>query len=284
MPIQQRNAFPYTDEDLSRFRAVQQLAYDAAVHVEGLLQPGMTERDAAAAMAQYLSEQGVTQYFHKPFAWFGDRTAFEGFWTTLHFYPTRRKLEQGMPVILDVAPVVDGYAADIGYACMLGETALHSRMLQDLQPYRELILQGVRAEKTLAAIYREVDALIAEQGYQNRHRAYPQKVLAHRVNRSTPGRLDKLSVGGFGFPSLAFVAKEARAAARGASHHAVLWNGDRMSDVRATPGLWAVEPHLGFHGCGVKWEELLVVTDSDAYWLDDDLPHVRRWSGRAKAA
>lgn len=45
----------------------------------------------------------------------------------------------------------------------------------------------------------------------------------------------------------------------------------------ATPGLWAVEPHFAYGGIGVKFEELLVVTDTDAYWLDDDLPHVRRW-------
>lgn len=25
------------------------------------------------------------------------------------------------------------------------------------------------------------------------------------------------------------------------------------------------------------WEEILVVTDSTAYWLDEDLPHVRLW-------
>lgn len=31
---------------------------------------------------------------------------------------------------------------------------------------------------------------------------------------------------------------------------------------------------------GAKFEELLVVTEDDAYWLDDDLPHVRRWQAR----
>lgn len=49
------------------------------------------------------------------------------------------------------------------------------------------------------------------------------------------------------------------------------------------PGLWAVEPHLGFAGVGAKFEELLVITDDDAYWLDDDLPHVRRWACRQAA-
>ena len=44
------------------------------------------------------------------------------------------------------------------------------------------------------------------------------------------------------------------------------------------PGLWAMEPHIRAGGIGAKWEEILVVTDSDAYWLDDDVPHVRQWS------
>lgn len=30
-------------------------------------------------------------------------------------------------------------------------------------------------------------------------------------------------------------------------------------------------------GVGAKFEELLVITDDDAFWLDDDLPHVHRW-------
>ncbi|AXL93336.1 hypothetical protein C4J65_16795 [Streptomyces sp. CB09001] len=48
-------------------------------------------------------------------------------------------------------------------------------------------------------------------------------------------------------------------------------------------GLWAVEPRPGLRGTGAKFEEILVVTDSadpeeSAFWLDDDLPHVRRWA------
>jgi hypothetical protein len=50
-----------------------------------------------------------------------------------------------------------------------------------------------------------------------------------------------------------------------------------MSDHPPYPGLWAVEPHLGFRGTGAKFEEILVVTEGDAFWLDDELPHVTRW-------
>ena len=48
----------------------------------------------------------------------------------------------------------------------------------------------------------------------------------------------------------------------------------------AGAGPRAVEPHLGFAGVGAKFEELLVITEDDAYWLDEDLPHVRRWQRR----
>jgi hypothetical protein len=54
------------------------------------------------------------------------------------------------------------------------------------------------------------------------------------------------------------------------------WNHTRSSDHPPTPGLWAVEPHLGKNGVGAKFEEILVITETDAYWLDDGgLPHHR---------
>jgi hypothetical protein len=271
------------EQDLQRFREVQRLAYDCVTQVERELRPGMTERDAAGAMRRYLAAHGVRHYFHKPFAWFGDRTAFEGLWTPLHFFPTGRRLERGMPVILDVAPVVDGYAADIGYGLAFGPNPAWERMMGDLQAFRSFIVDGVRKEKTLQQIYREVDGLIADLGYTNRHRRYPYAVLAHRVERLRPGLLGRVTLGGFGAPALRFLGREAAAARRGLQH-SPLWNGSDFSNHRATPGLWAVEPHLGKEGVGAKWEELLVVTDGDAFWLDDDLPHVRRWQEQSRAA
>jgi hypothetical protein len=34
-------------------------------------------------------------------------------------------------------------------------------------------------------------------------------------------------------------------------------------------GIWAVEPHVRADGFGAKFEELLVVDEDRAYWLDD---------------
>lgn len=276
---------------LDRVRATQALAYACVEQVAGDLYEGQTERDVAAAMEQWLRRHGVREWFHQPFAWFGERTAFvaSSRWTPLHFFPTGTRLRNGMPVILDVAPVFDGAAADVGYACWFGTepSPLHERLLADLEPYRDLVLEGVRAGDHLNRIYRRVDELLADQGLQSRHRAYPFSVIAHRMEDGPPvtppgmGALRGRRFGGFGLGAQRFLLGELGAAVRGVAR-APLWNGGAMSDHPANVGLWAVEPHLAFgagrDSIGVKWEEILVVTESDAFWLDDDLPHVRRWT------
>lgn len=264
-----------TNTDLAGFTRVQQLAYRCAAEVEAMLEPGMTERAAVKRMRWWLLAHGVEDWFHLPYAWFGDRTAFRNFHVGLQFLPTGRRLEEGMPYILDCAPVLDGYTADIGYAGCLGTSPRWERMVTDLAAYRELIVERVRGRTSLRAIYAEVDRLIAEQGYENRHRVYPGAVIAHRVWR-LQDRLPRLRLARFGIRSLFNLERELIQARR-EGRPSPLWNGKAASDHPATPGLWAVEPHIGLDGMGVKFEELLVVTEDDAFWLDDDLPHVRRW-------
>jgi hypothetical protein len=55
------------------------------------------------------------------------------------------------------------------------------------------------------------------------------------------------------------------------------WNHGRQSDCPPPDGLWAVEPHVARDGVGAKFEDLLVIRGGRAWYLDDDLPHTRRW-------
>lgn len=266
----------------ARFRELQQLAYQAAQSVAAELEPGVTERQAAQRVREYLTTRGVQDWFHTPFAWFGDRTAFRKFRLPLQFFPTNRRLAEGMPFILDCAPVREGYVADIGYADCLGENRVFEQLMDDLGAYRELIVEQVRAGNTLRDVYRAVDALIAEQGYDNRHQVYPGRVIAHQVGK-VHSRLPKFIAAGFGIRSLQTLFGDL--IVERMHHRSPLWADGEISNHPATPGMWAVEPHIGFRGVGVKFEEILVVTsDGDAYWLDDDLPHVRRWQNRAVTA
>jgi Xaa-Pro aminopeptidase len=266
--------------DLRGFKRVQRLAYECAEAVAARLEPGVTEREAARMQREWLRERGVRDWFHLPFAWFGDRTAFANFRIPLQFFPTDRALEPGMPFILDLAPVYEGFPADVGYSGSLGVNPVQDRLMADLEAHRELILREVRERRPLREIYQDVDRLMVRQGYANRHRAYPFGVIAHKVDRVRRRRWSP-HLFGFGTQSLKGLASDALHGHR--EGWSPLWSPYRFSDHPPRPGLWAVEPHLGFRGTGAKFEEILVVTDSrdaeeSAFWLDDDLPHVRRWA------
>ncbi|MFF3754801.1 M24 family metallopeptidase [Streptomyces sp. NPDC002018] len=266
--------------ELRGFREVQRLAYACAEAVAARLVPGVTEREAARMQRAWLRARGVRDWFHLPFAWFGDRTAFSGFRIPLQFFPTHRRLEEGMPFILDLAPIHRGFTADVGYSGCLGAHPLHDRLLADLRVHRELILREVRERRTLREIYEDVNRLMVRQGYANRHRAYPFGVIAHKVDRVKERRWSP-HVLGFGTQSLKGLVGDALRGHR--EGWSPLWSPYGFSDHPPAPGLWAVEPHLGLRGTGAKFEEILVVTDSrdpeqSAFWLDDDLPHVRRWA------
>src|SRR5690349_7989942 len=103
-----------TADEQDAFRGVQRLAYRAAEEVGASLQEGTTERQAAKLLRTWLQDHGADDWFHLPFAWFGDRAAFRNFRAPLQFLPTNRRLEPGMGYILDAAPVLAGATADIG--------------------------------------------------------------------------------------------------------------------------------------------------------------------------
>jgi len=264
--------------DLERHLEVQRLAYRCCSEIAAELAPGVTEREVAGRMRTWLVARGVDDWLHVPFAWFGDRTAFRGFKIPTQFLPGSRRLERGMPFILDCAPMVDGTMADIGYADCLGENRIFDRLFADLAEFRPFILERVKAERPLCEIWRDVDALIDKMGYDNRHTVYPGHVLAHTVTRVSTRR-PRVILGAFGVRFLETLGRELiTERLRGRSP---LWNGSARSNHPAYPGLWAVEPHIGFQSVGVKFEEILVVTESDAYWLDDAPYHVQRWQKAA---
>ncbi|WP_025274004.1 M24 family metallopeptidase [Haloglycomyces albus] len=272
--------FNYSEKDIKRFRELQQIAYDCATTTAAWLETGVTEKEAAAKLRRELVKAGVQDFFHVPFAWFGRRTAFRRFKVPLQFFPTNKRLHEKTPFVLDCAPIIDGYTADIGYGGVLGHNPTWDKLDEDLSACRDFILAKVKEGLTLDDIYTEVDELVASQGNDNRHRVYPGRVIGHRVTRLKGFGPGRFTMFGFGIRTLQTLGREfVTDKIKGRSP---LWADGRASRHAPTPGLWAVEPHIGRGDVGIKFEEILVVTDDDAYWLDDDLPHVRRWN-RKKA-
>jgi Xaa-Pro aminopeptidase len=287
------STFPYSAVELDRFRQVQRLAYDIAVEVESRLWDGMTEADACDLVLATQDRHGVRQVFHEPYVWFGGRTLLESGWARHRgsargpaaarvgppppFAATEAKLAEGTPVIIDLGPVADGIPADVGYSCVFGANPLFDDLDRALPRIRAFLLEGVRAGETMLSLYRELDFLLAQRGWRNCHEHYPDRALGHLVfplDRD-PDRPSPLP--GYGAAAAeGLLAAGVTALDDGTAYP--VWNDTSFSDFKASPGVWAVEPHIGREGVGVKFEELLVVTEDDAFWLDEHLPHARRWA------
>jgi Xaa-Pro aminopeptidase len=290
--------FQYSAADLDRFRRVQRLAYDIALRVESQLQVGITEIEACTLIAAAQTECEVIQVFHDPYVLFDGRTALgtaagadssegrapEGAGATdtgipqgNDLVPTNQALRDGAPVIIDLAPVARGVSSDIAYSCVLGSNRIFEELDAGLARIRSFLREGIASRVSMLALYHELDERLAARGWESVHHRQADRALGHLVfplehetDRPSP-------LPGWG----AVAAEKLLAAGIEALDHGTcypLWNDSSFTDYPATPGLWAIEPHIGLDGVGVKFEELLVVTDDDAYWLEDDLPHVRRWT------
>lgn len=286
MWIQSRD---FTAEQLRRFAELQRAVYGVLEAVAETLRPEVTEREVARRIHRTLrSELGMKSYFHVPVALFGERTAYPGKFGQLEALPTERRLQAGEVAILDCAPIIEGYTIDCSMAwAPPASPAARTFAEADglLQRLRGLILARARGDAgqrgNMRDIAREVDRTITEAGFENCHRKHIAAVLGHRVMRSESPRLDRARVWGLGvIPATWFLATTAWANRK---HPAATpnWNHTRHSNAPLQPGLWAVEPHVARDGVGVKFEEMLLVTDDDVRFLDDELAHTRRWQRAA---
>lgn len=271
----------FTEQQLEQFKALQKQVYAALEEVAATLQPGITERTAARRIHAALKAQGARSYFHVPVALFGERTAYPGDFGELAALPTERVLTDADAVILDVAPLIDGYTVDCSYAVPRTEGDGRAFAEADalLSRCRRLILERAQQRANMRVAAREINAMIVAAGFENCHKKHIGKVLAHRITRSTQAWLASRRVWGLSPLPIGYFLLNSVRSSRGRAELTPNWNERRQSDCPMQPGLWAVEPHVGRGVTGVKFEEILVVTDDDAYYLDDDLPHHRRWAG-----
>ena len=125
---------------------------------------GISEKEASSLLKEVLKSKGINNYFHRPFAWFGERTGFKDFskpfdLSDFHlpkidnplphfgkeFLPTDKKLANNMAVILDVAPTKENFAVDIGYSFTFGELKEHQEAMNYLKDLRKLILELIQS-------------------------------------------------------------------------------------------------------------------------------------------
>ncbi len=264
----------FRDAELDRFRHWQRVSYGVLTEVSRRLVPGVTERDATRWAMKAYRREGADRFFHLPVALFGDRTALPDPWETSSFWPTNRALSTGDAVILDASPVFDGYVVDTALSFSIGATPDHAAAKADDVSHRATILAAVRSEATFREIATAVDTEFDRRGDRNCHQLHPEGVLGHRVVRiDDPAAVPPPDTNGFD-PTVLGYFVAAITTAVGEHVPCPTWTDRPTSDHLPPPGLWAVEPHLARGSIGVKWEEILVIDDHDAYWLDDAVPHL----------
>ncbi len=266
----------FSGAELDRFLDLQRLSFSILEETGASLKEGVTERDVARSLVRRYRAAGASAFFHLPVALFGGRAALPGDWSIGKFYPKDQPLKSGDSVILDASPLFGGYMVDTSFSFCFGENPAHRRMMSDLSRYRFSVLDAVNEGLHFAAIAADVENDMRGRGYEPAHRKHPGEVLGHRALKTAVLPFT-WRIRGFDGLSLSWFLLNSRAAAIGLGRRDPLWNGGATSDHPPHDGLWLVEPHAGADGVGAKWEEILVIENSAARWLDDEPPHVRQW-------
>jgi hypothetical protein len=266
----------FSEAALNRFRDLQRISFAILEETAASLSGGETEKEVARILVKSYRAAGADSFFHLPVVLFGERTALPGDWTVGRFFPRSRTLEPGASVILDAAPLFSGYLVDTSYSFCFGDNPEHRAMMQHLATYRECVPAAINRGDSFKTIADGVLDTMKAAGYEPAHTKHPGEVLGHRAVK-TPNLPFQLRMQGFDAVSLSWFKLKNGLATSGLGNRSPLWNTHKTSEHPAHDGLWLVEPHAGLGPVGAKWEEILVVEDGKARWLDDNPPHVRQW-------
>lgn len=253
--------------DLKKFYSTQKLAMTAAKEISKIVKPGMTELEVSSLLDTYLRDHGVNAFVHYSFAWFANRTRFDHCQKYKDLMPSRKVLEENDIFILDTAPVLNGTPADIGLSFCLGERDDFKKAMIQLNKIKHRIptlfeLNCASGKK----IYEWINQMIENAEYDPIHRLYPFGVLAHRLYDVPFENLPGL------FKPFTWQAYWSLLS-RGFYNETISGNKNINLD-----GIWAIEPHLGGLGFGVKFEEMLFVEKGKARWISkmDELNELER--------
>lgn len=267
----------FTAQELDKFKAFQRQSYDTLEAVAADLVEGMTEIEVARKIRKRFHEQGVHTYFHVPVVLFGERTGYPGDFGQLEALSTEQKLVKGMAIILDAAPIYGGHIVDTSLSTTFGENATHRTLHPKLEAFRDQLLADVQTGMEFRDIENRSHAMIEEMGAENCHRKHIGEVIGHRVYKVTDHWWTHFTIKQISVRHVIWLFWKSLAASKKWQNESPNWNHRRTSAHKPFPGLWAVEPHFAVDGVGVKFEEIMVITDDGAYWLDNDLPHTRAW-------
>ena len=126
----------FSVSEVDRFRVLQQTCFRIQEELAAELSEGISEKEVATELFDRYRKAGTGNFFHLPVALFGKRTGLPGRWGIGSFFPRDVKLKQGDAVILDGAPLFDGFLVDTSYRFSFGPNLDHAVMMRALLEQR----------------------------------------------------------------------------------------------------------------------------------------------------
>lgn len=140
-------------EELERIKRAADLADLGIQTVKEIVRPGMTELEVATEVEYVLKKNGADRLAFPMFVNSGHRSLW------LHGTATRKPIEKGDLIIVDIGPVYMGYCADICRTFSVGEPSEEARQLYGL--YRDMQRVAVEEARPGVAIHK-IEARIEE--------------------------------------------------------------------------------------------------------------------------
>jgi Xaa-Pro aminopeptidase len=147
-------------EEIALIKQAQQITDEAFAHLQGWLQPGLTEQEVAAEILRFMLARGGEGTSFPPIVASGPNAALP------HAVPTERKLERGEPITIDMGTRYRGYCSDMTRTICLGEPDAKLREIYDVVLRAQLACEeGLRAGVTGQAADALARAVIEQAGY-----------------------------------------------------------------------------------------------------------------------
>jgi len=137
-------------DEIELIRKAQAITGDCFKYIAGTIKPGMSERQVALAIGNYLRENSDGNSFD-PIVAFGETSC------NPHYLPSpTRKLERNQLVLLDFGGIYQGYCGDLTRMIFMGKADARTREVYGLVlEAQKRCLDGIRPGKTC----HELDAL-----------------------------------------------------------------------------------------------------------------------------
>lgn len=149
-----------TTDEIDKIHAAQRVTDIVFEHIISFIAPGMSEQEVGAEIVYQHLRRGASTMAFDPIVAAGPNGALP------HARPTRRVIERGDLVVIDMGCFVDGYASDMTRTVAVGEPPAEARAVYDLvRRAQEAALDAAHAGMTGTALDRVARDVIEDGGH-----------------------------------------------------------------------------------------------------------------------